>query len=45
MSTTHDSYLISAESAEDANSWVAAIKRALHEVFRVLRGALACITL
>ena len=32
ISSNHDTYLISAESAEDANNWVAAIKRVMHEV-------------
>ena len=32
ITSTHDSYLISAESADEADSWVATIKRVLHEV-------------
>lgn len=33
ITTTHDSYMISAETAEEANAWVASIKRALHEPY------------
>ena len=32
ITSTHDSYMISAESTEDADEWVAAIKRVLYEV-------------
>lgn len=33
ITSNHDTYLISAESAEDANDWVAAIKRVMHEPY------------
>ena len=32
ISNTHDTYLINAESAQEADSWVAAIRRVMHEV-------------
>ena len=32
ITSTHDSYMISSESSEDADEWVAAIKRVLYEV-------------
>lgn len=32
LSKTHETYLISAESAQDADDWVAAIRRVMHEV-------------
>lgn len=32
ISSNHDTYLISADSAEMADSWVAAIRRVMHEV-------------
>lgn len=33
ISNTHDTYLISAESAVEADDWVAAIRRVMHEVW------------
>ncbi|XP_019849875.1 PREDICTED: rho GTPase-activating protein 24-like [Amphimedon queenslandica] len=33
ITSTHDSYMISAESTEDADEWVAAIKRVLYEPY------------
>ena len=33
ISNTHDTYLISAESAGEADDWVAAIRRVMHEVW------------
>lgn len=32
IASNHESYLISADSAEMADSWVAAIRRVMHEV-------------
>lgn len=36
ITSTHDTYLIGAETAEEADSWVCAIRRVLHEVCQLL---------
>lgn len=42
ISSTHDTFLISAESAGEADDWVAAIRRVMHEVCQwlLLPGAM-----
>lgn len=40
ITSNHETYLISADSAQLADSWVAAIRRVIHEVRCVCEGAI-----